>query len=64
MDKYEELGFMIQHCMTHPHEKVRYFCRDDMIPLCPECVTEHAKHDFVPANNAAAVEIRQNLKMA
>jgi len=50
-------------CQEHPKEKVRYYCRDDHLPLCAECVVSHARHDFVAADSKAAVEIRNNLKV-
>lgn len=37
-------------CELHPQERIKYFCRDDKIGLCPECVVFHAKHDFVFAD--------------
>ena len=49
-------------CELHPKEKIKYFCRDCVIGLCPECVVFHAKHDFVFADEGAAFEIKQQLK--
>ena len=57
-DTIEQLGQVAQYCRTHPQEKVRYYCRECCIPLCPECVSGHARHDFVVADNKAAMEIR------
>jgi len=30
--------------------------------LCPECVVDHAKHDFIFADASAAFEVKQELK--
>jgi hypothetical protein len=53
---------MAIYCRYHPDEKVRYYCRECAIPLCPECVSAHARHDFIPADNKAAIEIRYILR--
>ena len=45
-------------CEIHPEEKIKYFCRDDKVALCPECVVNHAKHDFVFADENAANEVK------
>jgi len=45
-------------CEYHPNEKIKYFCRDDKVALCPECVVSHAKHDFVFADENAAIEVK------
>lgn len=49
-------------CELHPTERIKYFCRDDKVGLCPECVVYHAKHDFVFADEGAAFEVKQQLK--
>jgi hypothetical protein len=49
-------------CELHPTERIKYFCRDDRVGLCPECVVFHAKHDFVFADEGAAFEVKQQLK--
>lgn len=41
-------------CPLHPSEKVRYFCRDCKTAVCPDCVVDHARHDFIIANEDAA----------
>jgi hypothetical protein len=62
LDANEDLGKMAIYCRHHPDEKVRYYCRECAIPLCPECVSAHARHDFIPADNKAAIEIRYILR--
>ena len=48
-------------CDIHPEEQIKYYCRDDKVGICPECVVLHAKHDFIFADETAAQEIKQNL---
>ena len=52
---------LIDTCMKHPSEKIKYYCRDDSTPLCPECVVEHARHDFIMANESASRSIKDKL---
>eukprot|EP00347_Sterkiella_histriomuscorum_P017020 403350962 len=53
-------------CKFHPRESIKYFCRDPacLIGLCPDCIIEHSKHDFLAANELAAFEIKQVVKQA
>lgn len=32
--------------------------------LCPECIIDHSKHDFIAANEVASFEIKQTVKAA
>jgi hypothetical protein len=55
------------HCITHVNETIKYYCRSDTCKkaLCSECVIDHAKHDFINANELASFEVKsvlQNLK--
>ena len=49
-------------CKVHPGERIKYFCRDDGVGTCPECIVHHAKHDFVLADEGASFEVRHHLK--
>ena len=49
-------------CEVHPTEKVKYYCREDGKSLCPNCVVDHSKHDFIFADESAAFEVKQELK--
>ena len=49
-------------CELHPTERIKYFCREDGKSLCPNCVVDHAKHDFIFADETAAFEVKQELK--
>ena len=51
---------LVETCKMHPKETVKYFCRDAncMRGLCPDCIIEHSKHDFIAANELAALEIK------
>jgi hypothetical protein len=49
-------------CEIHPQEQVKYYCREDGKSLCPECVVDHAKHDFIFADESASFEVKQDLK--
>jgi len=53
-------------CALHPHEHIKYFCRDSGCKkgICPNCIFEHTKHDFIAANDVAVFEIKQALKSA
>jgi hypothetical protein len=53
-------------CASHPNEYIKYFCRDDMCKkgICPSCIFDHAKHDFIVANDVAVFEIKQALRAA
>jgi len=54
-------GYLEQNCVAHSNEPVRFYCKDDMSPLCAVCVTEHAAHDFVVADYRAAMFVKQKL---
>lgn len=54
-------SFLTYECELHPGEKIKYYCRDDKIALCPDCVVEHKKHDFVFADSTAALEVKHSL---
>jgi len=49
-------------CEMHPSERIKYYCREDGKSLCPICVVDHAKHDFIFADESAAFEVKQELK--
>lgn len=40
---------------------MRYYCKDCFKALCAECVVNHARHDFIAANNMAANELKKQL---
>ena len=64
-DQETQIALMlIEHmrCEYHPEERIKYFCREDGKSLCPMCVVEHAKHDFIFADDSAAFEVKQELK--
>lgn len=46
-------------CKLHPHEKIKYYCKDDQTALCPDCVVDHARHDFIMANDVAGRLIKE-----
>jgi hypothetical protein len=54
-DQYNQWTKLGQFCLQHPKESIRFYCRDDLEPLCCECVVLHAKHDFISADHKAAV---------
>ena len=47
----------MKFCALHPAEPIKYFCRDEWLGICSECIVHHAKHDFVFADSAAAEEV-------
>jgi len=49
-------------CELHPEERIKYYCREDGKSVCPECVVDHAKHDFIFADASAAFEVKQELR--
>jgi hypothetical protein len=51
-------------CSVHSSEKIKYFCRADQcnIGLCPDCIIEHSKHDFIAAGELAVIEIKNVAK--
>lgn len=49
-------------CELHPEERIKYYCRDCGKSVCPECVVDHAKHDFIFADGSAAFEVKQELR--
>jgi hypothetical protein len=51
----------VTKCEFHPEEPVRYYCKDCYKALCAECVVNHARHDFIAANNMAANELKKLL---
>jgi len=53
---------MTMNCKIHPSEAVKYFCKDDQTALCPECVVEHARHDFIMANDNASRQVKDKLQ--
>ena len=53
---------MTINCKIHPSEAVKYFCKDDQTALCPECVVEHSRHDFIMANDNASRQVKNNLQ--
>ena len=50
-----------RNCKIHENEPIKYFCRDDKVGLCAECIVHHAKHDFIFADEDAAKEVKGNL---
>ena len=63
-EKYRDFGTLLETCDRHPEERVRYYCRDCLMGLCSEDVVEHAKHDFILADNKAAIQIRKTILLA
>ena len=63
-EKYRHFDDLIETCDRHPGERVRYYCRECLTGLCSEDVVEHAKHDFILADNIAAVQIRKTMLLA
>ena len=63
-EKYKHYDDLVETCDRHPAERVRYYCRDCLMGLCSEDVVEHAKHDFILADNSAAVQIRKTMILA
>jgi hypothetical protein len=64
-DPQEQIILMLKEqmrCEIHPQETVKYYCREDGKSLCPECVVDHAKHDFIFADESASFEVKQDLK--
>lgn len=55
-----------EQCKYHPKETIKYFCRDPacLKGLCPDCIIEHSKHDFLAANELAAFEVKQIVKQS
>lgn len=53
-------------CHLHQNEVVKYFCRspDCMKGLCWVCILDHSRHDFVAANDMAALEIKSIVRQA
>jgi hypothetical protein len=49
--------------MIHPGEPIKYFCRDEMLGICSECIVFHSKHDFIFADSDAMQEVKQALAM-
>jgi len=49
-------------CELHPEEQIKYYCREDGKSCCPECIVDHAKHDFIFADTSAAFEVKQELR--
>lgn len=45
-------------CMLHAGEPIKYYCRDDKLGLCPECIVHHARHDFIFADEDAGNEVK------
>ena len=60
-DNFYEYGFLNQNCVTHSDEPIRFYCKDDMSPLCAVCITDHASHDFIVADYKAVNTVRQKL---
>ena len=64
-DPEEQITLMLKEhmrCEIHPQERIKYYCREDGKSLCPECVVDHSKHDFIFADDSAAFEVKQDLK--
>ena len=64
-DPQEQITLMLKEhmrCEIHPQERIKYYCREDGKSLCPECVVDHAKHDFIFADGSASFEVKQDLK--
>ena len=53
---------MAMNCKIHPTEAVKYYCKDDRTALCPECVVQHARHDFIMANDNASRQVKDKLR--
>ena len=48
----------MKECAIHKGEPIKYFCRTDSQALCPECIVNHARHDFIFAENDAAEQVK------
>jgi hypothetical protein len=59
--RYASFAQLVTKCEFHPEEGVRYYCKDCFKALCAECVVNHARHDFIAANNMAANELKKQL---
>ena len=64
MEKYVAYDHLVETCVDHNPEKVRYYCRDCLVGLCAECVVDHARHDFILGDNRAAVQIRKTMQLS
>jgi hypothetical protein len=51
----------LTNCERHPKERVRSYCSDCKLSLCPECIIDHARHDFIAANRDAAILVKSEL---
>ena len=60
-DYFYDNGYLEQNCVAHSNEPVRFYCKDDMSPLCAVCVTDHATHDFMVADYRAVNVVKQKL---
>lgn len=60
-DNFYHRGELDQYCQTHTREMIRFYCKDDMSPLCAVCITDHAHHDFIVADYKAVSDVRQTL---
>ena len=45
-------------CTIHAGETIKYYCRDDKTALCGGCVIDHAKHNFIFADEEATSIIK------
>jgi len=49
---------LIEQCREHIAENIKYYCKECKQGICPECVLNHARHDFIAANELAAIEVK------
>ena len=64
LQRREHLSFYdigpFKYCQIHPQEEIKYYCREERLGICSECIVHHAKHDFIFADEAASEEIKGN----
>ena len=54
----------VDQCASLPHEQVQYYCRNAecMSGLCWVCILQHSRHDFVAADDNAALEVKSIIR--